>query len=67
MAGGCCLAFGAAFANVGVVLKTGVSVSHLTGDISRLSMDLSNWTPAAVVEAAAGLGWSVAKRMWLSR
>lgn len=51
LAGGCCLAFGAAFANVGVVLETGVSVSHLTGDISRLSMDLSQWSPAAVLEA----------------
>lgn len=51
LAGGCCLAFGGAFANVGVVLETGVSVSHLTGDISRLSMDLSHWSPAAVSEA----------------
>lgn len=36
---------------MGVVLETGVSVSHLTGDISRLSMDLSNWSPAAISEA----------------
>ena len=70
LAGGCCLAFGGAFANVGVVLETGVSVSHLTGDISRLSMNLSHWSPAAVSEAgrvaAAGIGWSVTKRMWLA-
>jgi uncharacterized membrane protein YoaK (UPF0700 family) len=52
LGGGCCLAFGAAFTNVGVVLETGVSVSHLTGDISRLSMDLSHWSP----EARAGAG-----------
>lgn len=49
--GGCCLAFGAAFVNVGVVLETGVSVSHLTGDISRLSMDLSRWSPESFTEA----------------
>lgn len=48
LGGGCCLAFGGAFANVGVVLETGGSVSHLTGDISRLSMELSHWSGAAV-------------------
>jgi uncharacterized membrane protein YoaK (UPF0700 family) len=39
--GGCGLAFGAAFANTGVLLVTGTSISHLTGDISKLSMDLA--------------------------
>ena len=43
--GGCFLAFGAAFANTSVLLKTGTSVSHLTGDISRLSIDLFRTTP----------------------
>ncbi len=43
------MAFGVAFANV--VLETGVSVSHLTGDISRLSMDLSHWSPEALTDA----------------
>lgn len=38
--GGCCLAFGAAFLNTGLLLMTGTSVSHLTGDLSRLSLDL---------------------------
>jgi len=41
LAGGCCLAFGAAFANTGVLLVTGTSISHLTGDISKLSIDLA--------------------------
>jgi len=40
LGGGCCLAFGAAFANTGLLLSTGTSVSHLTGDISKLSIDL---------------------------
>jgi len=51
LTGGCCLAFGAAFANIGVVLHTGISVSHLTGDISRLSLELSRSTPAILPEA----------------
>jgi uncharacterized membrane protein YoaK (UPF0700 family) len=42
---GCGLAFGAAFANTGVYLRTGTSVSHLTGDISRLSIDLIRSSP----------------------
>lgn len=46
LAAGCGLAFGAAFANAGMVLKTGTSVSHLTGDISRLSLDLFAPSPA---------------------
>lgn len=51
LAGGCCLAFGAAFANIGVVLETGISVSHLTGDISKVSMDLTSSSPALLREA----------------
>lgn len=42
---GCLLSFGAAFANTGVYLRTGTSVSHLTGDISRLSIDLVRSSP----------------------
>jgi len=49
--GGCCLAFGAAFANVGLLLKTGTSVSHLTGDISKLSIDIVRVTPTIWIEA----------------
>lgn len=45
LAGGCGLAFGAAFANTGVFLRTSTSVSHLTGDLSRLSIDLVRATP----------------------
>ena len=45
LAGGCGLAFGAAFANTGVFLRTGTSVSHLTGDLARLSIDLARWSP----------------------
>lgn len=40
LASGCGLAFGAAFANIGVVLNTGTSVSHLTGDAVRITVDL---------------------------
>lgn len=48
LAGGCALAFGAAFANTGVFLHTGTSVSHLTGDISRLAIDLVRVTPEVI-------------------
>lgn len=48
--GGCLLAFGAAFANTGLVLRTGTSVSHLTGDISRLNIDIAQWSQAAFDE-----------------
>jgi uncharacterized membrane protein YoaK (UPF0700 family) len=51
LTGGCCLAFGAAFANIGLLLKTGTSVSHLTGDISKLSIDIVRATPAIWTEA----------------
>jgi len=48
--GGCALAFGAAFANMGLVLQTGTSVSHLTGDVGRLTLDITNWSPAIFVD-----------------
>lgn len=51
LAGGCCLAFGAAFANIGAVLETGISVSHLTGDISRVTMDITSASPMMMREA----------------
>lgn len=50
LAAGCALAFGAAFANAGLVLKTGTSVSHLTGDISKLSIDLFRPSPVIFSE-----------------
>lgn len=50
LAGGCGLAFGAAFANTGVFLRTGTSVSHLTGDLSRLSIDLVRATPEVAAD-----------------
>lgn len=51
MAGACGLAFGAAFANTGLVLHTGTSVSHLTGDIARLTVDVATWSPERVADA----------------
>ena len=50
IAGGCALAFGAAFANTGLVLRTGTSVSHLTGDIAKLTISLAGWSPEIVPE-----------------
>lgn len=43
--GGCILAFGASFVNVGFLLRTGASASHLTGDISRLATEFVNSDP----------------------
>ncbi len=51
IAGGCALAFGASFANIGLVLHTGTSVSHLTGDIAKLTIDIASWSPATLTEA----------------
>lgn len=50
LTGGCGLAFGAAFANAGLLLQTGTSVSHLTGDISRISIDLARNSPEMLPE-----------------
>lgn len=59
IAGGCALAFGAAFANTGLVLRTGTSVSHLTGDMAKLTISLARWSPAILPDvtrvAAAAL------------
>ncbi|MFT4175859.1 MAG: YoaK family protein [Luteolibacter sp.] len=43
--GGYGLAFGASFANTGLLLHTGISVSHLTGDIARLTIGVARWSP----------------------
>ena len=48
--GGCVLAFGAAFANTGLVIRTGTSVSHLTGDIAKLTMSLPRWSSVILPE-----------------
>jgi uncharacterized membrane protein YoaK (UPF0700 family) len=42
--GGCGLAFGASFVNTGLLLKTGTSVSHLTGDIAKMTINLARWS-----------------------
>lgn len=57
--GGCGLAFGAAFANTGFLLTAGTSISHLTGDVARLAVDLAQLSPTTArdllhVAAAAG-------------
>lgn len=44
--GGCILAFGASFLNTGFLLSAGTSVSHLTGDISRIGSGLSSLSHA---------------------
>ena len=54
LAGGGCLAFGAAFVNTGVVLHTQTSVCHLTGDLTKLSMNLTFWSPETRPELLRG-------------
>lgn len=39
IAGGCCLAFMGAAVNAGFLIHLGTSVSHLTGDVSRIAME----------------------------
>ncbi|MFC7337626.1 YoaK family protein [Haloferula chungangensis] len=64
--GGCLLAFGASFLNTGFILNTGTSVSHLTGDISRIGSGF--WTSvkgdgsgvAGVVAATLGFVFGAA-------
>lgn len=59
--GGCFLAFGASFTNVGFLIEAGTSVSHLTGDIGRLGMDLAGeWAEQgrnAILLSAAAAGF----------
>lgn len=52
--GGCLLAFGASFLNAGFLIYTGTSVSHLTGDISRIASGIF-----MVDEASAAALWMV--------
>ncbi len=59
LSGGCALSFGAAFTNTGLVLHTGTSVSHLTGDISQMTINIAHWSPPMLpdlwrVSVAAG-------------
>lgn len=39
VSGGCCLAFLAAAVNAGFLIDLGTSVSHLTGDVSKVAME----------------------------
>lgn len=59
--GGCLLAIGAAAVNVAIFLRTGTSVSHLTGDIMRLSTDVVRLNEAVLADASrvgsAGVGF----------
>lgn len=52
LAGGCLLAFGASVVNVAFLMRTETSVSHLTGDLSRLAMDLSAYSVGTFSDAA---------------
>jgi uncharacterized membrane protein YoaK (UPF0700 family) len=58
LVGGCVLAFFAAAVNADFMLRFGVSVSHLTGDLSRVSVESvragSHWSTEASV-----LMWSI--------
>lgn len=59
--GGCLLAFGASFLNTGFIVITGISVSHLTGDIARIGSGLSTFGSGNAFEilnvATATLGF----------
>ncbi|MFD2256237.1 YoaK family protein [Luteolibacter algae] len=46
--GGCMLAFGAAFLNTGFIITAGTSVSHLTGDLSRIASGLASFSETNV-------------------
>ncbi len=63
LAGGCLLALGAAAVNVAFFLRTGTSVSHLTGDIMRLSTDVARLDAEVMADAvrvgSAGAGFVV--------
>jgi uncharacterized membrane protein YoaK (UPF0700 family) len=48
--GGCGLAFGVSVANTGLVLHTGTSVSHLTGDIAKMTINLARWSPPMLAD-----------------
>jgi len=61
--GGCLLIFGAACANVVFILQAGVSIGHITGDISRIGIGLSApdgiHTADLLKVAAALLGFTI--------
>lgn len=54
IAGGCLLAFGASYLNTGFLIYTGTSVSHLTGDISRIASGMFS-----IDKASAEVLWLV--------
>ena len=67
LVGGCCLAFGAAFANIGVVLRTGISVIFLGGVISGIVFFYGKMDPIFLVGCGymiAGVLWSIGKHVW---
>jgi len=61
LAGGCLLAALASAVNADFMLRLGVSVSHLTGDLSRISSEAvksgSPWTPQLAVLCLSVLGF----------
>ncbi|MBX3741226.1 MAG: DUF1275 domain-containing protein [Akkermansiaceae bacterium] len=53
--GGCCLAFLAAAVNAGFLIDLGTSVSHLTGDVSKVAM-----------QSLGGDGWEKSGALYLA-
>jgi uncharacterized membrane protein YoaK (UPF0700 family) len=53
--GGCCLAFLAAAVNAGFLIELGTSVSHLTGDVSKVAM-----------QSFGGEGWKKSGALYLA-
>ena len=54
IAGGCALTFLSATANAGFLIELGTSVSHLTGDVSKVAVEFAQGTHR-VVELAMNL------------
>lgn len=63
IAGGCCLAFLGAAVNACYLIRLGTSVSHLTGDVSKVAMNFAeghhHLTAAAVHLVAAAVSFVV--------
>ena len=61
IAGGCCLAFLGAAVNACYLIRLGTSVSHLTGDVSKVAMDAvegrSHLSGAAINLLTAAIGF----------
>lgn len=59
--GGCMLAFLASAVNADFMIRIGVSVSHLTGDLSRITMETvkagGRWSPEAAVLCFSLIGF----------